>query len=114
MEMSGLRLNSREALLKGGAHGPAVQPGDASKSRLYLAITKAVQPAMPPGKSSVSVTGTGAPSSGLTNTISVTGGSAYMRNWKFIWDNRSRPIRTVNGRPVAPSFSYRGPAWESD
>jgi hypothetical protein len=40
-------------------------------------------PAMPPGKSSVSVTGTGAPSSGLTNTISVTGGSAYMRNWKF-------------------------------
>jgi len=38
----------------------------------------------------------------------------YMRNWKFIWDNRSRPIRTVNGRPVAPSFSYRGPAWESD
>src|SRR5258705_10965856 len=50
MEMSGLRLNSREAVLKGGKHGPAVQPGSSSKSRLYQAITQAVQPAMPPGK----------------------------------------------------------------
>ncbi len=50
MEMSGLRLNSREALLKGGKRGPAVQPGDAAKSRLFQAITNAVQPAMPPGK----------------------------------------------------------------
>jgi hypothetical protein len=50
MDMSGLRLNSREALLKGGKHGPAVQPGDAGKSRLYQAITQAIQPAMPPGK----------------------------------------------------------------
>src|SRR3954465_6510099 len=50
MEMSGLRLNSREALLKGGKHGPAVQPGDSAKSRLYQAITGAVQPTMPPGK----------------------------------------------------------------
>jgi hypothetical protein len=50
MDMSGLRLNSREALLKGGKHGPAVQPGDAARSRLYQAITQAIQPAMPPGK----------------------------------------------------------------
>ena len=38
----------------------------------------------------------------------------YINNWKFIWENRSRPIRYVNGKPVAPSFSFSGPAWEND
>ena len=50
MDMSGLRLNSREAAIKGGKNGPAVLPGDAAKSRLYQAVTHAIQPAMPPGK----------------------------------------------------------------
>ncbi len=40
-------------------------------------------PTMPAGKSSVTVSGTGANSSGLTNTISVSGGSASARNWTF-------------------------------
>src|SRR6266702_4240845 len=31
---SGLRLDSRAALVKGGARGPAVVPGDIAKSRL--------------------------------------------------------------------------------
>jgi cytochrome c553 len=34
----GLRLDSREALLKGGEHGPAVVPGDAESSLLIKAI----------------------------------------------------------------------------
>ena len=38
----------------------------------------------------------------------------YIRNWKFIWENRSRPIRYVNGRAVPLSFTYTGPAWEND
>lgn len=33
-----LRLDSREALLKGGEHGPAVVPGDAEQSLLILAL----------------------------------------------------------------------------
>lgn len=34
-----LRLDSKEAALKGGADGPSVVPGDAEKSELYLRIT---------------------------------------------------------------------------
>ena len=37
-QMGGLRLDSREALLKGGRSGPAVVPGDPDKSLLIQAI----------------------------------------------------------------------------
>jgi hypothetical protein len=37
----GLRLDSREALLKGGDQGPAVAPGDAAKSLLLRAVSYA-------------------------------------------------------------------------
>src|SRR5436190_12412842 len=50
MAMGGLRLDSREAMLRGGKSGAAVAPGDASKSRLYQAVTRTtpgVRP-MPP------------------------------------------------------------------
>src|SRR5947207_6713315 len=47
--MSGLRLSSRAAALKGGARGPAVTPGDLGASRLWLAVTQAAAPSMPPG-----------------------------------------------------------------
>ncbi len=36
--LSGLRLDSREALLKGGNRGPAIVPGDPSRSRLIQAV----------------------------------------------------------------------------
>ena len=36
--LSGLRLDSHEALLKGGDRGPAVVPGDPSRSRLIQAV----------------------------------------------------------------------------
>ena len=36
--MGGLRLDSRDALLKGGKRGPAIVPGDAGKSRLIIAV----------------------------------------------------------------------------
>ncbi len=49
--MSGLRLSSRDQALKGGTRGPAITPGDAKQSRLYLAVTHAAEPSMPPGKS---------------------------------------------------------------
>lgn len=45
----GLRVDSREALLKGGDNGPALVPGDAEKSRLIQAIVyKTVELQMPP------------------------------------------------------------------
>lgn len=38
----------------------------------------------------------------------------YVNNWKYIWENRARPIHYVNGRVVAPTFTFSGPAWEND
>ena len=48
--MSGLRLDSREALLKGGQRGPALKPGDAASSLLIQAVQHAGKLSMPPGK----------------------------------------------------------------
>ncbi|MBK5291646.1 MAG: PSD1 domain-containing protein [Acidobacteriia bacterium] len=49
--MGGLRLDSRDALLRGGKSGPAIVPGDAAASRLFRAVSRTqagVMP-MPPG-----------------------------------------------------------------
>ena len=49
--MGKLRLDSREAMLRGGQSGPALVPGNALHSRLYLAVARtdpSVKP-MPPG-----------------------------------------------------------------
>lgn len=42
-----LDLRSREFLLKGGDHGPAIIPGNGEKSRLYRMMAGLDQPAMP-------------------------------------------------------------------
>jgi mono/diheme cytochrome c family protein len=49
VQRSGLDLRGEEAILKGGARGPAVVPGDAGKSLLYRLVTHKEQPAMPMG-----------------------------------------------------------------
>ena len=49
VQRSGLDLRTEETILKGGARGPAVVPGDAEKSRLYRLITHKEEPAMPMG-----------------------------------------------------------------
>src|SRR5213078_146470 len=48
--MSGLRLDSRDALLKGGNRGSAVKPGSAAGSLLIQAVQHSGKLAMPPGK----------------------------------------------------------------
>ncbi len=50
MQMSSLRLDTRDGLLKGGAKGAAITPGNAAASRLIQFVTHAAQPAMPPGR----------------------------------------------------------------
>src|SRR5262249_40052371 len=47
--MAGLDIRSRESLLKGGGHGPAVVPGQAAASRLYRRLAGLESPRMPPG-----------------------------------------------------------------
>ena len=44
----GLRVDYRDALLRGGHSGTAVVPGKPDESRLILAVRHAVKPAMPP------------------------------------------------------------------
>ncbi len=46
--MSGLRLDSREAALKGGSRGVVLVPGDAEGSLLFKALQNEVAPHMPP------------------------------------------------------------------
>src|SRR5690349_14650729 len=47
--MSGLRLDSRAAILEGGTRGPAAVPGKASESLLYRAVAHEGKLTMPPG-----------------------------------------------------------------
>ena len=48
-QMGGLRLDSREALLKGGRSGPALVPGDPDKSLLIQAVRQTEKLKMPKG-----------------------------------------------------------------
>ena len=43
----GLDMTSRDALLKGGNKGPAIQPGNAKESLLYKLVAHEQEPAMP-------------------------------------------------------------------
>jgi mono/diheme cytochrome c family protein len=49
VQLSGLRMDSREALLKGGASGPAIVPGDPEKSLLIQVIRHTGKIKMPQG-----------------------------------------------------------------
>src|SRR5438105_7573536 len=48
--ISGLDVRTRDSLLLGGRRGPAVVPGQAAKSLLYIAAEGAGELKMPPGK----------------------------------------------------------------
>ncbi len=48
-QMSGLRVDSRQALLKGGETGPAIMPGDPEKSLLIQAVRQTGTIKMPKG-----------------------------------------------------------------
>src|SRR5277367_154292 len=47
--MSGLKVVSREALLKGGNRGPAIIPNKSTESLLYKAASHTGDLSMPPG-----------------------------------------------------------------
>src|SRR5262245_7327924 len=49
-QMSGLRLDSREAVLAGGDNGPAIRPGDPDRSPLIQAVRHQGERKMPPKK----------------------------------------------------------------
>jgi hypothetical protein len=49
LAQSGLRLDSRDAALKGGQRGPAVVAGNAAQSRVVQAIRRTGDLVMPPG-----------------------------------------------------------------
>jgi hypothetical protein len=49
VQRSDLDLRSEESLLKGGASGPSIVPGNAKESLLYQLVTHKREPAMPMG-----------------------------------------------------------------
>ena len=49
VQMGHLDLRSRDAVLRGGAHGPALVPANAEQSRLYRMVAGLELPAMPMG-----------------------------------------------------------------
>ena len=49
VQRAGLDLRSQESVLRGGANGPVILPGNAQQSRLYQLITHQKEPAMPMG-----------------------------------------------------------------
>ncbi len=48
-QLSGLRLDSREAMLQGGQRGASLQPGDAESSLLFRHVAGTAEPRMPFG-----------------------------------------------------------------
>ena len=48
-QLGGLRLDSRDAMLRGGKSGPAIVPGDADNSLIVIAIRQAGALKMPKG-----------------------------------------------------------------
>ena len=48
-QLSGLRVDSREALLQGGSRGPSLEPGNAAASLLYRHVAGMAEPRMPFG-----------------------------------------------------------------
>src|SRR6185312_4585660 len=50
LQSNGLRLTSRDALLMGGKRGPAIVPGEASRSLIVSALEQSGALKMPPGQ----------------------------------------------------------------
>ena len=49
--MSNLDMRNREGILRGGLHGPAIVPGKADESQVYLRVSGRMSPVMPMGGS---------------------------------------------------------------
>lgn len=105
-QMSGLRLDSRAAILEGGDNGPALKPGDADASRLIQVIRHSGDLKMPPKKKLAAAeveaitawVKTGAPWPEPRATTTKT--DAWKSHWAF------QPVRSVTPPTVGD------PAWQ--
>ena len=99
VSMGGLRLDSREAMLRGGKSGAAVAPGDAPNSRLYQAISRtapAVRP-MPPDAAL-------SPDEQSTLQQWINEGASWSDSgdhWSFRPLSQNRPGQTIDGLVAA-------------
>jgi hypothetical protein len=105
-QMAGLRLDSREAMLKGGDSGPVIKPGNPDASRLIQALRHEGELKMPPRKK--------LPAADIANLAAwikagapwpaagtVSEREAWKRHWAF------QPVR----RPIPPGADATGLAW---
>src|SRR5262249_4652826 len=95
--MGGLRLDSRDALLKGGRSGPAIVPGDPEKSLLIAAVLQTGALKMPKG--------------GVLKADEVSALVEWVRagaDWPSSTATETRNASTAAGKPsaAAPASSY--------
>ena len=132
---NGLELKSVATILEGGSSGPAIVPGDASSSLMYLAAAHEREPFMPPdgdrlGEEELAVlqawidggapaTADGAPAGGAADTGAlalvpppVPGGAAVMPEGlatQPVWSTeRGAAVRAVAASPFAPLAAVAG------
>jgi hypothetical protein len=108
-QMGGLRLDSRETLLKGGDNGPAVVPGKPDNSRLIQAVRQSGELKMPP-KSKLPAPAVAALEAWVkagapwpaTRPVSATS-EEWKRHWAFL------PVRPASPPAVKESDWTRNP-----
>ncbi len=96
---AGLDLSSRESVLKGGAHGPAIVPGNAKASLLYKAITHEAQPHMPLGSPKLSEVEARAIAQWIDAGAPFSGTIQAEQHWSF-----RKPVK-----PAVPQSAYPNP-----
>jgi hypothetical protein len=97
-KMSSLDLRNRDSMLKGGARGPSVTPGDAAGSLLYRAVLRDGDLKMPPGRQGIPAKDVALIKKWIESGAKWTGGSvAAEPGW---WSFRKPK------RPPVPTTSY--------
>ncbi len=102
-KMSGLSLESRDAMLAGGKRGPAIVPGKASESLLYKAVAHQAGLAMPPGNKTLPAEQVRALGEWIDSGAPYTGGQSPASWWSF-----QKPVKPV-GRTIEQMAKATGP-----
>ena len=99
LKKSGLDLSSRESLLKGGEHGPAIVPGNAKASLLYKVVSHEQAPHMPFGMAKLPADAIAAISDWIDKGAPFSQPIQASTHWSF-----RQPVR-----PPTPGLKYSNP-----
>jgi cytochrome c553 len=102
-QMGGLDLRQRDAILKGGARGPAIVPGNATASLLYQAVRRDGEVKMPPGKKGLDPADVAAIKAWIDSGASAWGATPAASAQSSWWSFR-KPVR-----PAVPVSQAKNP-----